>query len=506
MRRKMLTLLIAVIMLVIITFVLKRRDSSLSNLRGPAPSSYILGHEYELTQQSDVGKLEFAWLEKYGPTMRVFGCFSEEVLMIADPMGLQHILQSQNYPKTKDIRLIAERVFGRGLLWATGNAHHRLRRALNPAFSTQQLKHFVPLFQETTTQLVERWKEELKGGSMIFNMAEWIPKITLDVIGRSAFDFKFGVLDGTSKYNELYCAIRDMFLDSKSPSTVTVIYSALRRRLPESLSFKLFTTKEDRRLSAFLTTAQATAKVILVQKLEAQTPGPNNEGDKDILSVLVRALSFDDARRRLTQDEIISQMATILLAGHETSSGSMSWMLYELSKHPESQTTLYEEIAALRARIGYDTPLKPEHYDSMPFLNAVIKESLRLNPILPMLVREASCDDTIPLSIPVKTNSGSVLSHIPITKGQRILLPFSVYNRLSQVWGEDANSWNPRRVMELQAMLFGIIESFEFGLPFEDLDVQRIPSILMVPMIRGQPELGVQLPLKVTQRRGSSSA
>lgn len=122
-------------------------------------------------------------------------------------------------------------------------------------------------------------------------------------------------------------------------------------------------------------------------------------------------------------------------------------MLYELSKHPESQATLYEEIATLRARVGYDTPLKPEHYDSMPFLNAVIKvsllfnenrlhitqpydqESLRLNPILPILVREANCDDTIPLSIPVKTNSGGVLSHIPITKGQRILLSLSVYNR-----------------------------------------------------------------------------
>lgn len=42
--------------------------------------------------------------------------------MIADPMGLQHIMQSHNYPKTQDIRLIAERVFGRGLLWATGKA------------------------------------------------------------------------------------------------------------------------------------------------------------------------------------------------------------------------------------------------------------------------------------------------------------------------------------------------------------------------------------------------
>lgn len=50
-------------------------------------------------------------------------------------------------------------------------------------------------------------------------------------------------------------------------------------------------------------------------------------------------------------------------------------------------------------------------------------------------------------------------------------------------------------------MLFELIECFEFSLPSGDLDVQRIPSILMVPMIRGRPELGVQLPLRVKQRR-----
>lgn len=53
-------------------------------------------------------------------------------------------------------------------------------------------------------------------------------------------------------------------------------------------------------------------------------------------------------------------------------------------------------------------------------------------------------------------------------------------------------------------MLFGLIESFEFDLPYEDLDVQRIPSILMVPMIRGRPELGVQLPLKIKERSGNA--
>jgi len=103
---------------------------------------------------------------------------------------------------------------------------------------------------------------------------------------------------------------------------------------------------------------------------------------------------------------------------------------------------------------------------------------------------------------------------------------------ITEVWGGDADLWNPLRffddkqdvsvgvfsnlatfsggvrscvgwqfaIMELQVMLFGLVESFEFSLPPGGLDIQRIPSILMVPMIRGRPELGVQLPLVVKQR------
>ncbi|KAJ4470221.1 cytochrome P450, partial [Lentinula aciculospora] len=479
--------------------------------------------------QNDAGQLEFGWVRKYGPTFRIFGCFSEDVLLIADPMGLQHIFQSHNYPKTRDIRLIAERVFGKGLLWATGKVHQRHRRALNPAFSTQHLKRFMSIFQEMTIKLVKEWNDKLEGKSAVFNMAQWMPKITLDVIGRSAFEFNFGLLDGTAEYNELYTTMRDMFIDSKSPSAITTLYTVIRRHFPEHFGFKLYTTKEDRRLSAFLSAAQRAARSILLRKQENLILSTDSDDDTDILSVLVRATRYEDSKKRLSEDEIISQIATIILAGNETTASIMSWMLYELSRNPDSQTRLHEEIARLRIQTGYYVSLTSAHYDSMPYFNAVIKETLRLHPTLPILVREASHDDTIPLSVAVKSKTGRLLSHVPIRRGQRILLHLGAYNRLTQVWGDDADSWNPVRflnenkevavgvygnfslnvsnhiswqfaVMELQVILFELIESFEFSLPSDGLDIQRIPSVLMVPMIRGKPELGVQLPLQVNQR------
>ncbi|KAF5366641.1 hypothetical protein D9757_011883 [Collybiopsis confluens] len=517
--------------LVLAGIVFFRRRQPLFFLRGPIPASYLLGHEYELNQQADVGNLEFAWAKEYGPTFRLSGCFSESVLMIADPLGLQHILQSPNYPKPRDIRLIAERVFGRGILWATGEAHQRHKRALNPAFSPQEIKHFVPQFQEATEQLVHKWHEQLYHVDMVqLNMAEWIPKVTLDVIGRSAFDFNFGLLDDTAQYNNLYITMRDMFLDSTSPSAMTVLYAAVRRRFPERFGFKMYTTKEDRRLSSFLKAAQDAATTILKRKTEA--PNVSTHDDKDILSTLVRSAANGDPKKRLGEDEIVSGISTIILAGNHTSASTFTFMLYELALHPDTQARVYREIAGLRSRIEQGTLLTSAHYDSMPYFVAVVKETLRLHPILPTIIREASHDDSIPLSIALKDKTGRSMSHIPIFEGQRILIPFSVYNRLTQVWGEDAHVWNPDRfftqkkdvnvgvygnlatfsggvrsclgwqfaILELQVMLFALLESFEFSLPPEGLDIQRIPSILMTPMIRGRLELGTQMPLYVRHR------
>lgn len=128
----------------------------------------------------------------------------------------------------------------------------------------------------------------------------------------------------------------------------------------------------------------------------------------------------------------------------------MTWMLYELSRHIESQARILEEISYIRAQYGYDVSLTTGHYDSMRYFNAVIKvstvithvifpanaftqETLRLHPILPILVREANCEDVIPLSVPVKDRFGRSQIHISVSKGQRIVMPLNAYNRYTQV-------------------------------------------------------------------------
>ncbi|SJK99825.1 uncharacterized protein ARMOST_03136 [Armillaria ostoyae] len=161
-------------------------------------------------------------------------------------------------------------------------------------------------------------------------------------------------------------------------------------------------------------------------------------------------------------------------------------------------------------------------------MNAVIKETLRFHSIIPAIMRVAGSDDVIPLLEPVTTSTGAKLTGIPVKKGQLIPLGIGYYNRHPTVWGPTANVWNPDRflgeldkttpvgvyanvlsfsagvrscigwrfaVMEMQAAVFKLVESFEFSLPKEDLQIKRQPAFIMLPMVRDEMSKGTQMPL-----------
>ncbi|THV07086.1 cytochrome P450 [Dendrothele bispora CBS 962.96] len=533
-------------------FLLTRK--SLNFLRGPSSTSWLLGHEYEFFKQVEAGKLSESWISEYGSAFRFGGPFGEDVLYLADPKGLQHVLQtsSYHYPKTKDTQNLLRRAFGHGIIAVDGNTHQRQRKALNPAFSASQLKTFLSLFQRSTERLANKWQEQYfaeetncqEGGYQTIPMTTWLSKLALDLIGESAFGYKFGALENED--NKLSSIVRHLFDDSAGLglSKTTTFFKAVRRELPVDPTFynpvnpdtPLLLTKEDERFNRWLEAAEAAAKNILQEKAEFGRQGAE-DGNKDILSILVRSNNIQDTKTRLDDREVLGQMATLILAGHETTAGSTGWLLYELSRRPEYQQRILEEIHAIkRAKLdaGEDAGFTSHDYDSMPFFNACIKETLRMYPIVTTLVRCTDRDDVIPLSEPVISASGEKLTQIPVKKGQRVFIDILSYNCLNSVWGEDANKWNPERFLksnalqqmtslgvysnlltfsagvracigwrfalqEMQAITTGLIPMFEFSID-PTIDVFRAQLGGMVPMVKGKEVQGSQLPLKVRPR------
>ncbi|KAF5314792.1 hypothetical protein D9758_017507 [Tetrapyrgos nigripes] len=539
-------LLFSVLLLVRWIVNQRRSRTSLGFLRGPAPSSWLFGNELELNHQFEVGKLEVPWYKEYGAAFMAPGIFSEHILYVADPKALQHILHTStyHYPKTEDFRRATRRLFGRAIVWAEGNTHQRHRKALNPAFSASQLKTFLSLFQRSTQRLSSKWRETIfkdtpKGSSQEINMTKWLPKVTLDVIGESAFDYKFGALD--EEDNILASTLRHLFDDTFGITKSTMLSRAIRQRLPYDPTYHnpfnpdkpVVLSKEDKRWNRWLETSKDAARDILKKKAgnESGIELKVNEGSKDILSVLVRSNMIEDPNKRLDDEEVLSQMATIILAGHETTASTTTWLLYELARHPEYQAKIRGEIDEIRDSKPEGEDLNSNDYDSMVYFNAAIKETLRLYPIVNFLSRYSDRDDVIPLSEPVISVDGEKLTEIPVKKGQRIHLHIFIYNRLKSVWGADADVWNPERFLdikkgttlgvyanlmtfsagvrscigwrfalqELQAILAGLLTNFEFSV---DPDMKVFPAVfgLMQPAVKGREAEGPIMPLKVKLR------
>ncbi|KAI0633729.1 PAH-inducible cytochrome P450 monooxygenase PC-PAH 4 [Trametes polyzona] len=532
------------ITLIFVLFRASRRGKSIRHLRGPARFPSLLGHDFQLNLEEDVGDLEFEWYAEYGPTWRIQGSFGADYLMTADPRALSHIYNN-NYLKKTSQNHVAYIISGPGIVWAQGERHLRQRKIMNPAFTASHIRSFLPLFRRITAKLVEKWRAELSTTPEAHvQVNNWISRATLDIIGRAAFDFDYGSLDELNA-TSLAKAYHGVFKDAEfRTGAASMLFRETWDYIPDSILKLLQYLPVDpfKRLLSLRRLYAEYGQRILQEKLP-EVNADDQTRSKDFMSILIKANASSDAKGRLDDEELMAEMFTLTLAGHETSAGTFSFLLYELARHPEYQSRMRQEIREARARLrergGAD--FTTEDLDKMPLCLNAIKETLRYHPIVSNLPRVATKDDVIPLSYPIVAETGEKVTEIPISKGQVIITSIAVYNRLTEVWGEDASVWNPDRftrpeianqltigpfanvmtftaglrgcvgwrfaVIEMQALLAGLVESFEFKLP-EGADpsddpkrseVQRVPSgPSMLPLLRGKPELGPYLRLRIS--------
>ncbi|KAF7289219.1 PseudoU-synth-2 domain-containing protein [Mycena indigotica] len=513
---------------------------SIATVRGPKTTSWLLGNMPDLFS-GQVGEIESTWTEMYGGIVRFRGSFGEDRLLVTDPKALHHIYHVAGYGFLKQVERseISRLISGRGLLWADGDDHKRHRKVLAPGFTVSQAKSFLPLFFSYAAQITAKWKEIIDNTtsadhSAVFNLVEWASRATLDVIGEAAFDYSFGAMDNVD--NPVGTAYRNVLMKTfGTPSNSSLLSHGLIQYIPRLIREFVVDNIPSAGLEHVRHTTKVTTEVardLVAAKSAALLEG---KGSRDIMSLLVKANASNDVKTRLTEDELLSQMRTIILAAHETTANTIALGLLELAKHPATQTRLRNEIrrmeATIAARGGYT--FTTGDLDAMPYLNAVLKEILRLHPASFNNFRRSATDDVLPLSRPITLTSGEVVNELPIPKGMNIVVSIAVYNRNKDVFGPDANVFNPERwldgsmrkpeiplgtysnlltfaggvrncigwkfaILELQAFLIELVGTFEFALTPEALRLRREKCILMAPSVEGQRDKGVQLPLRVS--------
>jgi cytochrome P450 len=249
------------------------------------------------------------------------------------------------------------------MLLTSGQQHLSQRRMVAPAFHRGTLDALAADMHATTRRNVLRWPSH-----QAFDLKERLFDLTIDVILRAAFGLREG-----ARATSLREAIKDT-LASMGPSMM--LARMVNRNLVAFGPYARF-LKARSRLDA-----------LLYREIDA-TPAP---GSMHAILVGVR----DEAGTGFTREELRDQLVTLIFAGHETSAIGLSWGMYWLHRNPLVLENLRAELAAAGS----------EPVGRLPYLDAVCRETLRLHPTVPEVIRKLKAplalrNTTLPAGIPV---------------------------------------------------------------------------------------------------------
>ncbi|KZV72431.1 cytochrome P450 [Peniophora sp. CONT] len=512
---------------------LRSYTSPISVLPGPKRASLLRGN-FGTTPEPDNIRTIQSWIGKYGTAIRYFTQLGNQKLCILDTKAIQHILAHGSlYQKSDQLRHHLGSIVGQGLLFVEGEDHKRQRKVVNPAFGPAQVRRFTETFMLKSLELRDVWaslasQSTRKDGRVRVDGFTWLNKVTLDIIGLTGFAYDFDALHADdSRPNELFEAINKAFANPRGLFAFLSHVSPLVRSLPNPYSH-LRQKNLDVINSVGTRMIQEKKAAVLSSKVNGHIEKDDISGH-DLLSLLIRSNLASDMPQsmRLSDEEILAQVPTFLIAGHETTSTLLMWTLFALCTSLEVQQLLRAEVRAHYS----ETPIL-EELNSLPYLDAVIRETLRLYAPVSQTVREVTSDDVIPLSEPTRDKYGREIGEIKVTKGDVVNIPIRLLNRAVFIWGEDAEEFRPERFLaplpdkvagmpgiypqllsflagphacigfrfalaEAKAILFTMVRNFEFELAVAPDEIVRKSHIVGRPFINGQESARGQLPLLI---------
>jgi len=514
--------LLIVLALWLVTRIVRytRRSIHTTALNGPPRTSLIFGVSRYLSKSPDAGILYEQWAAEYGPAYRIPGVLGLDRIVLCDPRAIAHYYtnSTMTYVKPAATSKFIEKLFGRGLLWAEGESHKRQRKALTPAFSNAAIRRLTSVFYDSAYKMKGAWDSILESGSdgTIIEVQHWMNRVSLDSIGIAGFSHDFHSLDGVrSSVVETFESFETSNISFFSGIVfILAIFFPFLTRLP---------TQRNKLLSKLRLTMSDIARELL-EKTRKEKEG-DVDSDKSVIGLLIKAENAN-TQLRMTQEEVSAQMNTLLLAGYETTSISLTWALIELSRRQEKQDKLREELAQLK---GTD-PTWDQLTSGLPYLDSVVHEVLRVHPPVRENTLLATRDDVIPLSSPVTTRSGNTVTSLTVAKGTLVTTPISCMNRSEAFWGPNAKEFEPERwltdsnlrskeiqghrslltfvdgpriclgkafaLAEFKAVLSVLIRNYKFELPDGvDTQINIHRSLLPRPKVVGQD--GAKVPLRV---------
>jgi cytochrome P450 len=370
---------------------------------------------------------------------------SGRALWITSPALIKTVLldEREKYRKLIQIRLLGP-LLGRGILTSEGPDWRWQRQATSPMFRTTGLGHFVPAFVQAAEATVARWRSA--GASAVHRIDDDMTRTTFAVISTTllpAADDSFG-------------------------RTVQLHTDRLQRHagwdiLYASLKMPSWVPRPGARAKG---EAIQVLREWVMRVLQARKSGRLPEQD-DLMQRLIVARD-PESGTAMDDEQLVDNLLTFYLAGHETTAKALTWTLYLLARAPEWQQRLREEVE----RVTGGAALAAGHLEQLVLAEQVVKEAMRLYPPAPMLGRQAVAE-------------GELGGH-RIVPGMNIQIPIYVVHRHAARWDRpdafDPDRFAAEREKEIpryQYMPFGAGPRVCIGMSFALMEAKAILAVLV---------------------------
>ncbi|XP_010910276.1 cytokinin hydroxylase [Elaeis guineensis] len=352
------------------------------------------------------------WSKIYGKRF-IYWYGSEPRLCLTDTDMIKELLSSKYVQLSGRSWLQkqgSKHFIGHGVLMANGSNWYHQRHTVAPAFMGDALKGHVGYMVDCTMQMIKLLRGTIQSGNDEVEIGECMTQLTADIISRTEFASSyekgkkiFKLLDKlqslTAQASRYLWIPGGRFFPSKYYSEIKEVRGEVERLMTE----------------------------IIGSRKDGVEIGRSSSYGKDLLGILLAEAQKKGDGFSYNLEMVMDECKTFIFAGHETSALLLTWTMMLLAVNPSWQDKARAEVD----QVCGDKPPSADHLSKLNLLNMIINESLRLYPpatVLPRMVFED-----------IK------LGDLHVPKGLSIWIPVLAIHHDREIWGKDANDFNPER-------------------------------------------------------------
>jgi len=296
----------------------------------------------------------------------------QHVFVANSPDIVRYVLveNKDNYErKSPQMKRALEPLLGDGLFISDGKTWSSRRRIQTPLFDNSHIQMYSKTMVSTIVEMADNW--QAKGDGAEIEAHTEMAKLAAEIIARTLFGEKLGAENSE--------AVVGAFADYQSVVKQMALSNFLG--LPDWMP----------NVNAKIGKAKRAGKTIhsAVDAIIALAEKGGHEGT--MVAELIKANQSEDGLDVMTREQIRNEIIVLFMAGHETTANVLAWTWYLISQAPEVEEKLHQELEEV---LGDRTP-GYDDVENLPYTRAILDETMRLYPPVPILSRQALKDDEI---------------------------------------------------------------------------------------------------------------